>query len=261
MSFTVVIPARYHSSRLPGKPLLDLGGQSMLQRVYGQACKSQAQRVVIATDNTQIQRHAKTFCDQVLMTRIDHPSGTDRLQEAVSLLALEDDHMVVNVQGDEPLIPPTLIDQVAYNLKHYSQAAIATLAEAIVDPSQVFNPHVVKVVCNRAGFALYFSRAPVPWRQGWLNCQQQAVVEDILSLDQTIYLRHVGLYAYRVDFLHRFVSWPQVPIETHESLEQLRALYEGELIHVDIAIDKMMPGVDTPNDLEKIRAFLKQTSN
>ncbi len=261
MSFTVIIPARYQSSRLPGKPLLDLGGQSMLQRVHAQAVKSQAGQIVIATDHVQIKRHAETFCNQVLMTRAGHSTGTDRLQEAVSLLALADDHVVVNVQGDEPLIPPALIDQVADNLKHHHQAAIATLAEIIVDPAQVFNPHVVKVIRNRAGFALYFSRAPVPWRQSWLGGQQQGLAEDLLSLAEPIYLRHMGLYAYRVDLLHRFVGWPQAPAEIHESLEQLRALYEGEHIHVDIAVDQMPPGVDTLTDLERTRAFLQHRAN
>ena len=258
MSFTVIIPARYHSSRLPGKPLLELEGQSMLQRVHSQACKSQASQIVIATDHAQIQRHAETFCDQVLLTRVDHPTGTDRLQEAVSLLQFADDHVVVNVQGDEPLIPPSLIDQVADNLRVYQPAAIATLAEVIDDSSQIFNPNVVKVIRNRVGFALYFSRAPLPWRQGWHCGQQHALAEDMLNLGQLIYLRHLGLYAYRVGFLHRFVSWPQAPSEIHESLEQLRALYEGERIHVDIASDKMPPGVDTPTDLEQTRAFLQQ---
>ncbi len=261
MSFTVIIPARYHSSRLPGKPLLDLEGQSMLQRVYSQACKSHASQIVIATDDAQIQCHAETFCDQVLLTRVDHPTGTDRLQEAVTLLQLADDHVVVNVQGDEPLIPPSLIDQVADNLRFYQPAAIATLAEVIDDSSQIFNPNVVKVIRNRVGFALYFSRAPLPWQQGWRCGQQQALAGDMLNLGQFIYLRHLGLYAYRVGFLHRFVSWPQAPIEIPESLEQLRALYEGELIHVDIASGKMPPGVDTPTDLQRTRAFLQQLAH
>jgi len=249
MSFSVVIPARFQSSRLPGKPLLDLGGMSMLQRVYQQACKSGASQIYIATDHSDIQTHAKLFCDQVIMTSENHATGTDRLQEVVTKLALPEDHIVVNVQGDEPLIPPTLINQVAHNLQRYSNASIATLAEQINDVEQVFDTNAVKLVRNGANMAMYFSRAPLPWNRNWNET-------DSKSLTRDVYLRHIGLYAYRVSFLHRYVTWPQASYESLESLEQLRALHHGESIHVDLAPQGMPGGVDTPDDLIRMRKLL-----
>jgi 3-deoxy-manno-octulosonate cytidylyltransferase (CMP-KDO synthetase) len=249
MAFSVVIPARFQSSRLPGKPLLDLGGLSMLQRVYQQACKSEASKVYIATDHIEIVTHAKGFCDNVIMTREDHATGTDRLQEVVQSLSLPDDHIVVNVQGDEPLIPPHLINQVAYNLQQYTDAAIATLAEPIDDIEQVFDANAVKLVRDAANMAMYFSRAPLPWDRSWNKTNPKMVHKDV-------YLRHIGLYAYRVGFLHRYVTWPQASYETLESLEQLRALHHGERIHVDLAPGGMPAGIDTPEDLTQMREFL-----
>jgi 3-deoxy-manno-octulosonate cytidylyltransferase (CMP-KDO synthetase) len=249
MAFSVVIPARFHSSRLPGKPLLDLGGLTMLQRVYQQACKSDASQVYIATDHMDIVNHAKSFCDKVIMTREDHATGTDRLQEVVQYLALPDDHIVVNVQGDEPLIPPHLINQVANNLQQYSHAAIATLAEPIDDIEQVFDVNAVKLVRDSANMAMYFSRAPLPWNRDWNKTDTNVVHKDA-------YLRHIGLYAYRVGFLHRYVTWPQASYETLESLEQLRALHYGERIHVDLAPEGMPSGIDTLEDLARMRDFL-----
>ncbi|MDC9719128.1 MAG: 3-deoxy-manno-octulosonate cytidylyltransferase [Gammaproteobacteria bacterium] len=249
MTFSVIIPARYHSSRLPGKPLLELHGQSMLQRVYQQACKSNACSVYIATDHDDILNHAQSFCDQVIMTRQDHATGTDRLQEVVQHLALPSDHIVVNVQGDEPLIPPNLIDQVATNLRRHSHAAIATLAEPIVDVAQVFDPNAVKLVRNAANMAMYFSRSPLPWDRSWGDTKTK-------HIQTGVYLRHIGLYAYRVGFLHRYVTWPQANYEGIESLEQLRALHHGEAIHVDLAPEGMPSGVDTPEDLANMRDYL-----
>ena len=249
MAFTVVIPARFHSSRLPGKPLLDLGGLSMLQRVYQQACKSDASQVYIATDHMDIWNHAKEFCDKVIMTREDHATGTDRLQEVVQYLSLPDDHIVVNVQGDEPLIPPSLINQVANNLQQYSSASIATLAEPINDTAQVFDANAVKLVRNAANMAMYFSRAPLPWDRSWSEVGAKLMQKDV-------YLRHIGLYAYRVGFLHRYVTWAQAKYESLESLEQLRALHHGESIHVDMAPEGMPAGVDTYEDLVHMRGFL-----
>ena len=253
MAFTVVIPARFHSSRLPGKPLLDLGGLSMLQRVYQQACKSDASQVYIATDHLDIVNHAKGFCDKVIMTREDHVTGTDRLQEVVEYLSLPDDHIVVNVQGDEPLIPPRLINQVAGNLQKYAHAAIATLAEPIDDIEQVFDANAVKLVRDALNMAMYFSRAPLPWNRSWNKSDLNLVAKDV-------YLRHIGLYAYRVGFLHRYVTWPQASYESLESLEQLRALHHGERIHVDLAPGGMPAGVDTKEDLARIREFLTSQS-
>ena len=249
MAFSVVIPARFHSSRLPGKPLLDLGGLSMLQRVYQQACKSDASQVYIATDHMDIVKHAQGFCDKVIMTREDHATGTDRLQEVVQYLALPNDHIVVNVQGDEPLIPPHLINQVANNLQQHSHAAIATLAEHIGDIEQVFDVNAVKLVRDAANMAMYFSRAPLPWNRDWNTTGTNVVHKDA-------YLRHIGLYAYRVGFLHRYVTWPQASYETLESLEQLRALHYGEHIHVDLAPEGMPSGIDTLEDLARMRDFL-----
>ena len=249
MAFSVVIPARFHSSRLPGKPLLNLGGLSMLQRVYQQACKSGASQVYIATDHTDIENHAKEFCDKVIMTREDHATGTDRLQEVVKYLALPDDHIVVNVQGDEPLIPPNLINLVANNLQQHSNASIATLAEPIIDTAQVFDANAVKLVRNAANMAMYFSRAPLPWDRSWSEVGAKLMQKDV-------YLRHIGLYAYRVGFLHRYVTCPQASYEILESLEQLRALHHGESIHVDLAPEGMPAGVDTYEDLIHMREYL-----
>jgi 3-deoxy-manno-octulosonate cytidylyltransferase (CMP-KDO synthetase) len=250
MAFTVVIPARFHSSRLPGKPLLDVAGLSMLQRVYQQACKSDATQVYIATDHMDIVNHANGFCDKVIMTRDDHLTGTDRLQEVVAYLSLPNDHIVVNVQGDEPLIPPHLINQVANNLQKYAHAAIATLAEPIDDVEQVFDANAVKLVRDAHNMAMYFSRAPLPWDRSW-NTSGLKVMAN-----KDAYLRHIGLYAYRVGFLHRYVTWPQASYEALESLEQLRALHHGERIHVDLAPGGMPAGIDTPEDLTRMREFL-----
>jgi 3-deoxy-manno-octulosonate cytidylyltransferase (CMP-KDO synthetase) len=253
MAFSVVIPARFHSSRLPGKPLLDLGGISMLERVYQQACKSGASQVYIATDHIDIVTHAKGFGGTVIMTREDHATGTDRLQEVAQYLALPDDHIVVNVQGDEPFIPPHLINQVADNLRQYAEASIATLAEPIDDIEQVFDANAVKVVRNAANMAMYFSRAPLPWNRSWHKTKTK-------QLQKHAYLRHIGLYAYRVGFLHRYVNWPQANYEHLESLEQLRALHYGESVHVDLAPEGMPAGIDTPEDLMRVREFLTTSS-
>ena len=253
MAFSVVIPARFHSSRLPGKPLLDLGGTSMLERVYQQACKSDASQVYIATDHMDIVRHANGFGATVIMTREDHVTGTDRLQEVARHLALPDDYIVVNVQGDEPFIPPHLINQVADNLQQYAKASIATLAEPIDDIEQVFDANAVKVVRNAANMAMYFSRAPLPWNRSWHKTMTK-------QLQKNAYLRHIGLYAYRVGFLHRYVNWPQANYEHLESLEQLRALHYGESVHVDLAPEGMPAGIDTPEDLMRVREFLTTSS-
>jgi len=260
MAFSVIIPARYQSSRLPGKPLLDIGGMSMLQRVYQQACKSDAEQVYIATDHDLIFVHAQGFCDQVIMTRKDHPTGTDRLQEVTAQLGMDEQHVVVNVQGDEPLIPPELINKVAYNLQEHAQAAIATLAEPIEHSDQVFDANAVKLVRNALGMAMYFSRAPLPWDRQWQGVASKSKKMPTNSLncgpDGLNYLRHIGLYAYRVGFLHRYVTWPQSSNEALESLEQLRALHHGEQIHVDIAPNGMPAGVDTMADLERMRVYV-----
>ncbi|GGY85025.1 3-deoxy-manno-octulosonate cytidylyltransferase [Marinobacter zhanjiangensis] len=252
MSFTVVIPARYASSRLPGKPLADINGSPMIRHVYEQACRSSASRVLVATDDERIAEVCGGFGAEAVMTSPDHASGTDRLQEVVARLGLGDDARVVNVQGDEPLIPPGLIDQVAGALNDYPEAAISTLCERIVRPADLFNPNVVKVVRDHDGYAHYFSRAPMPWlRDQW----QPLTMPDTLPDDYRAW-RHIGIYGYRVSLLHRFVSWPPAPTETMESLEQLRALYNGARIHVSEASETPPAGVDTREDLERVRRQL-----
>ena len=183
------------------------------------------------------------------MTRQDHSTGTDRLQEVAQKMAWPEDHLVVNVQGDEPFIPPSLINQVAHNLKQYPSASIATLAEAIDDIEQVFDANAVKIVRNADNMAMYFSRAPLPWNRNWNQVDTKAIKKHA-------YLRHIGLYAYRVGFLHRYVNWPQTNYESLESLEQLRALHHGETIHVDLAHTGMPAGIDTPEDLMRVRELL-----
>lgn len=254
MSFTVVIPARYASSRLPGKPLADIAGKPMIQHVCERAAESRAQRVVVATDDARIEQACRGFGAEVVMTSPHHASGTDRLEEVAGKLDLDPDHRVVNVQGDEPLIAPELINQVADNLEQYPEAAIATLCERLHDVHQVFNPNVVKVVCDARGMAHYFSRSPIPWaRDFW----PEGAHPDELALPDNIgYFRHIGIYGYRASVLREFVQWPPAPTERVESLEQLRALYNGALIHVDIADQPPAPGVDTEADLERVRALL-----
>ncbi|MBA1190551.1 3-deoxy-manno-octulosonate cytidylyltransferase [Pseudomonas entomophila] len=250
-AFTVVIPARLRSTRLPGKPLLPIAGKPMIQHVWEQACKSAATRVVIATDDASIVQACQAFGAEVLLTRADHESGTDRLAEVAVQLGLPADAIVVNVQGDEPLIPPVIIDQVAANLAAHGQAGIATLAEPIEQPDQVFNPNAVKVVSDRHGMALTFSRAPLPWARD-LFAQGQDRLPDGVP-----YRRHIGLYAYRVSFLQDFVGWGPCWLEQTEALEQLRALWHGVRIHVADALQAPAVGVDTPEDLARVRRLLE----
>ncbi|MCO7514887.1 3-deoxy-manno-octulosonate cytidylyltransferase [Pseudomonas guariconensis] len=251
LNFTVVIPARLRSTRLPGKPLLPIAGKPMVQHVWEQARKSGASRVVIATDDTSIVQACEAFGAEVLLTRADHESGTDRLAEVAARLELPADAIVVNVQGDEPLIPPSIIDQVAVNLASHPEAGIATLAEPIHAPQAVFNPNAVKVVSDKNGLALTFSRAPLPWAR-------DAFAKDRDSLPEAVpYRRHIGMYAYRVGFLQDFVAWGPCWLEQAESLEQLRALWHGVRIHVADALEAPAVGVDTPEDLERVRRLLE----
>ena len=248
MSFLVVIPARHASTRLPGKPLQRIGAKPMVQHVWERARASSADRVVVATDHGDIASACEAFGGDCLLTRPDHPSGTDRLAEVVDRLELDDEHIVVNVQGDEPLIPAEVIEQVAANLKSQPRASIATLCEAITDPAVLVDPNAVKVVTDRNGMALYFSRASIPWPR------DQKL--DSGTMPDGAWYRHLGLYAYRAGFLRRYRTWAPAPLETLESLEQLRALYQGEGIHVAEAAVPVPGGVDTPEDLEAVRALL-----
>jgi 3-deoxy-manno-octulosonate cytidylyltransferase (CMP-KDO synthetase) len=248
--FTVVIPARYASTRLPGKPLQDIAGKPMVQYVWEQACQSDAANVVVATDSDAIVAACESFGANVLMTREDHQSGTDRLAEVAGLLGLGADDIVVNVQGDEPLIPPAIINQVAANLSSNPSAGIATLAEPIERVESLFNTNVVKVVTDNKGFALTFSRAVLPWAR-------DAFARDRAALPGGIpYRRHIGIYAYRAGFLSDFVSWGPCWLEQCESLEQLRALWHGVRIHVADALEAPPTGVDTQEDLDHVRRLL-----
>ena len=244
--FTVIIPARYGSTRFPGKPLVDIGGKPMIRHVHERALESGAARVLVATDDARIAAAAQGFGAEVVMTRSDHPSGTDRLAEVVEQLGLHDPAIVVNLQGDEPLMPPGLVRQTAEALAQRQEADIATLATPIVTRTDVFDPNVVKVV--RDGYALYFSRAPIPWDRD--NFKQ---ADGPLTAG---YLRHLGIYGYRVSFLRRYPCLSEVELERAESLEQLRALWHGARIYVGVANELPGPGVDTPADLEKVAAAL-----
>lgn len=246
MSFVVVIPARYASTRLPGKPLLDIVGKPMLQHVYERALQSDARAVYIATDDERIREAASRFTSNVCMTLSSHQSGTDRIQEVARQLGLLQDEIVVNVQGDEPLIPPSAINLVAYNLQRNPDAGIASLYEDIHSEQEYRNPNAVKVVTDLQGYALYFSRSPIPWRAA--DATEQAFGK-----------RHIGIYAYRVATLDSYVTWPQVALEVSERLEQLRAMSHGIRIHMGRASEKMPAGVDTHEDLEVVRTYLRAT--
>ncbi len=248
--FKVVIPARYGSSRLPGKPLRMLAGRPMVEHVYRRGRESGAEQVIVATDDARIQSAVRDFAGDVVMTAVDHPSGTDRLAEVVDIMGWDDATIVVNLQGDEPLMPPALIQQVADNLARHAEAAIATLATPIASAEEVFDPNVVKVVTDERGFALYFSRAAIPWERDAF-----AVRRDQLPASVG-YRRHLGLYAYRVGFLRRYRTLAPAPIESAEKLEQLRALWHGERIHVDDAVTAPGPGVDVEADAERVERLL-----
>lgn len=241
MSFTVIIPARYGATRLPGKPLLDLDGRPLIQHVYQRALHSRAADVHVATDDQRIADAVTRFGGQVRMTDSAHRSGTDRIHEVAAALALDDDHIVVNVQGDEPLIPPEAIDQVADNLRNNDRAGIASLYEIVTDQHDVDSPHAVKVVIDSDGFALYFSRSTIPYGS---------------SVQAGNCLRHIGIYAYRVATLKEFVRWPPGQLEVQEKLEQLRALYNGVRIHMAPACNKVPAGIDTEQDLLNARKLL-----
>lgn len=250
MAFIVVIPARFASSRLPGKPLADIGGKTMIERVYQQALQSGAHRVVVATDDSRVAAEVGRFGGEVCMTRADHNSGTERLAEVVNKLQLADDTVVVNVQGDEPFIPPLIIRQVAQNLAAQQKAQMATLAVPLADAAEIANPNIVKVVSDKHGYALYFSRSVIPFdRDGTFQAELASH-----------YRRHIGIYAYRAAFIQRYIDWPASALEQIESLEQLRVLWHGEAIHVDTALETPAVGVDTPSDLEHARIYAASLS-
>lgn len=251
MGFVVVIPARYASSRLPGKPLADIAGRPMIEHVYRQAQRSQASAVVVATDDERVAVAVRAFGGSVCMTSAQHPSGTDRLEEVARLMGYGADDIVVNVQGDEPLIPPENINQVAANLAANPACSAATLCEDLHGAGDVFNPNIVKVVAADNGEALYFSRAVIPWdRDRYAGLVDGALPDEVAA----VYRRHIGIYAYRVALLGEFVGWGACALENTEALEQLRILWKGRRIHVETAAVAAPGGVDTPADLERVRA-------
>lgn len=249
MGFTVLIPARLASTRLPDKPLADLCGLPMVVRVARQAARSAASRVVVAADHARIVEACRAHGVEVVLTRHDHPTGSDRLAEACEQLGLQGDDLIVNVQGDEPLIDPALIDACADQLASRTDCVMSTAAHPLDEASLFANPNVVKVVLDAAGRALYFSRAPIPW---WRDAPAPATPAEGLGVP----LRHIGIYGYRAGFLRRYPSLPASPLEAVESLEQLRVLWHGERIAVFVAPEAPGAGVDTPEDLERVRALL-----
>jgi len=242
--FLVVIPARLGSTRLPRKPLADIGGKPMVIRVAERAQQSLAQSVVVATDSPEIQAACNEYRIECLLTSPDHPTGTDRIAEVAQLLKLSADTLVVNVQGDEPLIPPELINRVAQTLADHALCAISSVAVPITDASEITNPNVVKVVLNKAGEALYFSRAGIPFAR------------DPETVSNVIHLRHLGIYAYRANFLQAYARLQPAPPEQAEALEQLRALWNGYRIAVYTASEAPPAGVDTAEDLERVRRII-----
>ncbi|SDJ65264.1 3-deoxy-manno-octulosonate cytidylyltransferase [Variovorax sp. OV700] len=249
MSFTVLVPARLASTRLPNKPLADIAGLPMVVRVAQRASRSGAARVVVAGDDPSIVAACTTHGVEAILTRQDHPSGTDRLAEACEQLALDGDDIVVNVQGDEPLIDPALIDAVAFALSAHPEAAMSTAAHEIDSLDDFLNPNVVKAVLDAKGNALYFSRAPIPW---WRDGSTGGAPPGVLPSPRP--LRHIGIYGYRAGFVRQFPSLASAPIEATEALEQLRALWHGHRIAVHVSQVAPGPGIDTPEDLARVRA-------
>jgi 3-deoxy-manno-octulosonate cytidylyltransferase (CMP-KDO synthetase) len=249
MSFVVIIPARYASTRLPGKPLVDINGKPMVVHVLERARESGAERIIVATDNDEVKVAVQAVGGEVCMTRADHQSGTERLAEVVEKCGFSDETVIVNVQGDEPMIPPAIIRQVADNLAARRDVGMATLAVPIESAEEAFNPNAVKVVMDAQGYALYFSRATIPWDRDRFAASRETISDS--------FLRHIGIYGYRAGFIRRYVSWQTSPLEQIEMLEQLRVLWYGEKIHVDVASVVPGTGVDTPEDLERVRQAMR----
>lgn len=248
--FKIVIPARYGSSRLPGKPLLLIGGKPMIAHVCERALEAGASEVVVATDDERIGEAIAGLGVKAVMTRPDHNSGTERIAEVADILAWADSELIVNVQGDEPLIRPELIRRLAKVLAVQGEAEVATLAAPITERAEVFNPNAVKVVLDRNGHALYFSRAPIPWHRDSFAADDDGLPEGF------VYLRHIGIYAYTAGFLRRYVRWPASRLESIESLEQLRILWSGERIRVLPVERAPEAGVDTEADLHRVKNLL-----
>lgn len=263
MNFTVLIPARLASTRLPNKPLAEIGGVPMVvrvaQRVSSSATRSSPVRVVVACDSPSIIAACESHGVEAVLTRTDHASGSDRLAEACDLLALPDDGIVVNVQGDEPLIDPELVDAVAHLLRERSQASMSTAAHTITALEDYQSPNVVKVVLDANGYALYFSRAPIPAARDFSGQPwwYDGVAPKAPLLRAAAPLRHIGIYGYRAGFLRQFPKLAQAPLEVAEALEQLRAMWHGHRIAVHVTHRNPGPGIDTPQDLERVRQLFK----
>lgn len=251
MAFIAIIPARLASTRLPNKPLADIMGKPMIVRTAEQVQKSGASAIYIATDSQQVVDAVRPYGIACLLTQTEHPTGTDRLAEAIELLKLDESEIVVNVQGDEPLIRPEIIDAIANQLQQNPNAAIATVATPYLHDADFFNPNSVKVVCGLSGQALYFSRASIPWSRDAMQQNPNTMATGLNAL------QHIGIYAYRASFLRQFPNLPRGPLETHESLEQLRALENGYGISVYISPAAPAPGVDTVADLNKVREIFQ----
>jgi 3-deoxy-manno-octulosonate cytidylyltransferase (CMP-KDO synthetase) len=253
VTFQIIIPARHASTRLPGKPLLDIAGKPMVVRVAERARATGARAIHVATDHPEIRAACEAHGLSVLMTRADHASGTDRLAEAAAQLALDDSAVVVNVQGDEPLIDPAIVHRVALELEADAAAMVATAAHPLHSPADFFNPNVVKAVCDARGYALYFSRAPIPYaRDAFAALRGKPVTSAPLPAGLPA-LRHIGLYAYRAGFLRHYAELPPAAIEQFEALEQLRVLAAGHRIRVAVVEEAPEAGVDTQEDLERVR--------
>ncbi|MCD6055532.1 MAG: 3-deoxy-manno-octulosonate cytidylyltransferase [Gammaproteobacteria bacterium] len=253
MNYHIIIPVRYHSQRLPGKALLDIHGKSMLQRVYEKAKESDAKEIIIATDHDEIALAAKGFGARVCMTRVDHASGSERITEVLNTLALSNKEIIVNLQGDEPLIPLENIKQVVTLCKQHRDAAAATLYEKIDSVEELFDPNIVKVVFDERGYALYFSRAPISW-------ERDHFVNNTAEILGHSHYRHIGLYAYRAGALRNYVQGEPSPLELAEKLEQLRFLWRGQKIVIAKAPQSTLPGVDTAADLERVRRYIQSHS-
>jgi 3-deoxy-manno-octulosonate cytidylyltransferase (CMP-KDO synthetase) len=251
-AFKVVIPARYASTRLPGKPLLEIAGKPMIVHVCERALEANAEQVVVATDDQRIHDTVTALGIQVVMTDPNHQSGTERIAEVATKLGWHGSDIIVNLQGDEPLIPPSYIRDVASALADQKQAGIATLAANIVDSDEIFNSNAVKVVVSKTGYALYFSRAPIPWNRNSFP-DHHDITNNTLP-----HLRHIGMYAYTVEFLQRYCNWSPSPLESIESLEQLRILWHDEKILVKIVQQTPEAGVDTEEDLWRVALRLGQ---
>ncbi|UDG81359.1 3-deoxy-manno-octulosonate cytidylyltransferase [Candidatus Profftia lariciata] len=244
MDFITIIPARFASTRLPGKPLVDINGKPMIIHVMERALEAGSSRVIIATDHADIKYTVERAGGEACMTRTDHNSGTERLVEVIEKYALTNNQIILNIQGDEPFLQSTIIRQVVCNLVQ-NKVEMATMGAQIITSQEAFNPNIIKVVCNKKGYALYFSRATIPWER-----ERFMVSKNNISHN---FLRHIGIYAYRAGFIRKYVTWSASPIEQIEMLEQLRVLWYGKKIHVGITAIIPITSIDTIEDLEKVR--------